>query len=306
MSVQSTEDAALPSGTRGQARPRLRRARSETKGRDLGAYHLGAVRIPSLGVSVARWFRERGIVYYRAARVVRCDDLETGDDAPNSEPSVEEACEEDLRALASPVDGALPEWLARVARGAVCLVARSHAERLGYVWITRKAHPITEVGYLLDVSREPSTVYLFDGYVLPEHRRQGALRALLTACKRWAKRNGVSRLYAAFARDNAISEHTLRRAGFVTAVADVVLLRVLTWEWKRVRAPEGVLPITIVPGPTLDPARRNPHGEPERPSPEERIDREGRPFPTDGNRGSVNRTIQMVDPGPSGRRRADP
>jgi GNAT superfamily N-acetyltransferase len=96
---------------------------------------------------------------------------------------------------------------------------------------------MTEVNHVVDVSRDAAGAYMFDGYVLPAHRRKGALRALLRSSKGWALQHGISRLYAAFARENHVSEHALLTAGFGTIVGDVSILRVLGREWKWVRLP---------------------------------------------------------------------
>ena len=187
-------------------------------------------------------------LYYRRARVVRCDT--TGADArePAMGLDVQEASEEDIRALASMQNRSPGEWLARRAQGTICLLARRGPERLGYLWITRSAEMMTEVNHVVDVSRDAAGAYLFDGYVLPEHRRKGVLRTLLNSSKQWATQHGLSRLYAAFARENRASEHALHTAGFTTVVGEIGVIRVLHREYKWVRLPHGMLPFNVLGG----------------------------------------------------------
>lgn len=203
------------------------------------------MRVPSGFVSAAQWLRDRGLLYYRCARVVRCDTLEVPAADPEVEVDVREASDEDLRLLAPLENNIATDWLERKAQGSVCLVALSGSAHQGYQWITRSAEEMTEVSHVIDVSRDAWGAYLFDSYVLPSFRGKGVFRTLVRSSKRWALQQGLSRLYAAFARDNHISEHAFRKAGFVTIVGDVVLFRLLNREWKRVRHPHG-MPIVDV------------------------------------------------------------
>lgn len=213
---------------------------------------MASLRIPSGLVSLARWLRDRGLVYYRSARVVRCDVLEIPAGEPENGVEVHEASEEDLRQLAPMENSTAPEWMARRRDGSVCLVARSRSTYQGYLWITRSVQMMTEVNHVIDVSKDSSGAYMFDSYVLPESRGRGVYKTLMRSSKRWALTQGVSRLYAAFARDNHISEHAFRKAGFVTVVGDVTFVRVLDREWKRVWRPPGT-PVIDVLGPDEPP-----------------------------------------------------
>lgn len=197
-----------------------------------------SARIASAMASVAQQLRDRDLVYWKRARVVRCDAL--GRDEPPATPlGAREASEDDLHLLASMQGHLVGDWLSRRARGVVCLAAWSGSEPLGYLWITRSSELMIEVNHVLDVSRDPAGAYLFDGYVFPSHRRKGVLGELLQSSKRWGAQRGVSRLYAAFTRDNRVSERALHRAGFQAVVGDISLLRVLHREWKWIRIPHG-------------------------------------------------------------------
>ena len=203
-------------------------------------------RIRSGFVSIVRSLGDRGWFYYRRARVVRCDapDADAGD--PEADMEVKEASEEDLRHLASMQNRTPAEWLARRARGTICLLARRGPTRLGYLWITRSPEMMIEVNHVVDVSRDAAGAYMFDGYVEPEHRRQGVLRELLRSSKRWAVQHEISRLYSAFARENRVSEHALHMAGFTTVVGDIGILRLAHREWKWVRLPPETLMINVL------------------------------------------------------------
>ena len=203
-------------------------------------------RIRSGIVSGVRWLGDRGLFYYRRARVVRCDALDVDAGEPGMDLEVHEASEEDLRLLASAQNRSPAEWLTRRAQGTICLLARRGPARLGYLWITRSAEMMTEVNHVVDVSRDAAGAYMFDGYVLPEHRRKGVLRTLLRSSKEWARQHGISRLYAAFARENRASEHALHAAGFTTIVGDIGLIRVFHREWKWVRLPHGMLIFNVL------------------------------------------------------------
>jgi GNAT superfamily N-acetyltransferase len=204
------------------------------------------MRMASSFAPFALWLQEHGLFYYRRARIVRFEMLDEDPQEPATDIDVREASEEDLRVLAALQNRDATEWLAKRARGALCLVARSGPTRLGNLWITRSAEPMTEVNHVLEVSRDPEAAYLFDGYVLPLYRGTGVLRTLLRSAKRWSRLQGLVRLYAAFARDNRVSEHALRRAGFVTIVGDVIVLRVLGREWKSVRVRRGASMVDVL------------------------------------------------------------
>lgn len=199
-----------------------------------------SMRVAPVVTTISQWLRERGLFYYRRARVVRCDVLEPDGEEPQVEAEVHPATDQELHQLAAMQSRTTADWLAKRGQGAFCLVARSGPALLGYLWITRSAELMTEVNRALDVSRDAAGAYLFDGYVLPAHRRKGVLRTLLNASKQWAKQQGLARLYAAFARENQASEHALRKVGFVTIVGDVGILRVLGREWKWIRFPHGM------------------------------------------------------------------
>ncbi|HYT00812.1 MAG TPA: GNAT family N-acetyltransferase [Thermoplasmata archaeon] len=213
-----------------------------------------SARVASVMASLAQRLRDRDLLYWKRARVVRCDAL-GGDEPPATPVDARVASEEDLHRLASMQGRSEGDWLSRRARGVMCLVAWSGPAPIGYLWITRSAELMTEVNHVLDVSRDPAGAYLFDGYVFPSHRRQGVLRGLLQSSKRWGAQRGLSRLYAAFTRDNHVSEHALHRAGFQAVVGDISLLRVLHREWKWIRIPHGTPVVGVLspdgPGKTM-------------------------------------------------------
>ncbi len=204
-----------------------------------------SARIASAVAPLAQRLHDRDLLYWKRARVVRCDSL--GRDEPTATAvDAREASDEDLHLLASMQGRPGGDWLARRARGIVCLVAWSGPAPIGYLWITRSAEEMTEVNHVLDVSRDPAGAYLFDGYVFPSHRRKGVLRGLLQSSKRWGAQRGLSRLYAAFTRDNHVSEHALHRAGFQAVVGDIAFLRVLHREWKWIRIPRGTPVVEVL------------------------------------------------------------
>lgn len=216
--------------------------------------------------SIRRWLEERGVVYFRRARVVCCDGSMAGEAIPVPAITVREASSDDLRQLSAAMGHGPSELPDRQKRGCVCLVARSGAETLGCVWISRSAEMMTEVRYVLDVSRDAQGAYLFDGFVLPAWRGKGILRAVLRGCRSWAAARGISRLYAAFTRENRVSERALRAMGFTAVVGDVAVLRALGRErtWVRVyqRAPLGDVlgaarPSQSGPDATQTPPRRS-------------------------------------------------
>ncbi len=197
------------------------------------------VRLASTRAALRHWLRSHGVFYFRRARVVCRSVPEVLERRPGAGTDIREASAADLRALAAAQAWDASEWLDRRARGDVCLVACSGPAYLGYVWISRTREVMAEVDHVLDVSRDPGGVYLFDGYVFPPHRRQGVLRALLATSMDWARVRGASRAYAGFVRENHASERALGQAGFVTVLGDVSLLRVLGREWKWIRVPSG-------------------------------------------------------------------
>ena len=194
---------------------------------------------PSWALRIARALRDWHLLYYRSIWVLRCDRLDDTSARSRTDFKVVEATEADIPRLAPLQGGSLPEWLARMANGHTCLIARSESGDLGYMWITRGLHYIEEVDHVLDVSHDSKAAYLHDAYVLPDSRNQGIFSALVDSAKGWARARGLSTLYTAVAKDNEISRRALRSAGFTERVGQVSLLRVGKREWKRVLRPSG-------------------------------------------------------------------
>jgi GNAT superfamily N-acetyltransferase len=193
----------------------------------------------SWALRVARALRDWHLLYYRSIWVLRCDRLDDTSAGSRTDFKVIEANAADIPKLAPLQGGSISEWLARMANGHTCLIARSESGDLGYMWVTRGLHYMEEVDHVLDVSHDSKAAYLHDAYVLPAARNQGIFSALMDSAKVWARARGLSTLYAAVAKDNEISRRALLSAGFTERVGQVTLLRVGKREWKRVLRTSG-------------------------------------------------------------------
>jgi GNAT superfamily N-acetyltransferase len=215
-----------------------------------------ALRLPRSLPRGLRWLHHKRVAYYRRARVVRCDSLDLDSRSPDIPIEIREASEEDLRRLAPMEENSAAEWLVLRARGSVCFVARSGREDVGYLWVTRSPHGMSEVDHVFDVSHDPFGAYLFSGYTLPAFRGKGVLRTLIMHAKVWARDRGISRLYSAFVAENEVSRHVLDRAGFHAVVGEIVVLCIAGREWKWISHPGG----TPVPDVLrVDGSARNPY-----------------------------------------------
>ena len=190
--------------------------------------------------TIARALRDWHLFYFRTVRVLRCDSLDDGSEAPPVDFEVVEASEEDVRRIASLERSSPAEWFNRQRLGHTCLLARSRPRELGYLWITRGRHFMQEVSHVVNVSHDPAGAYLYDAYVIPDARRQGVLRELVASAKAWARARGLSTLYMAVAMDNKVSRRAFESLGFTTVVGQVRVLRVRNHDWKRVKRPAGV------------------------------------------------------------------
>jgi GNAT superfamily N-acetyltransferase len=187
--------------------------------------------------------RDWNLLYYRSVRVYRCDRLDDASELSRADVQVVEATEADVSGLAPWQGGSAADWLARLANGHTCLVARSESGDLGYLWITCGHHYMDEVNHVVDVSHDPKGAYLHDAYVLAAARRRGIFRALTASAKEWARARGLSTLYIAVAQDNAVSRRAVESQGFVAVVGKVTLLRVGGREWKRVHRPSSAVDV---------------------------------------------------------------
>src|SRR5881396_2117774 len=197
------------------------------------------MRVPSWSFPVARWLRDRRLLYVRTVRVYEADTSAISSPKSTVDVEIFEAKEDDIRRLAALVSSSPADWIARQTRGSTCLIARSGATYHGYLWITRKTHQVREVDHLVNVFQDPSAAYIHNVFVMPESRRMGIFGALVAAAKGWAESRGLTRLYTTIARDNEASEKAHQAVGFRTVAGSVTVLRVGSHEWKRVSRPKG-------------------------------------------------------------------
>lgn len=81
----------------------------------------------------------------------------------------------------------------RLARGCRCFAFLSGGAVAGYGWLSTEAEWIGEIQ--LEIRPGPGEAYVWNCFTLPEHRRQGVFRSIVTGITAVAAREGVTRLW---------------------------------------------------------------------------------------------------------------
>jgi ribosomal protein S18 acetylase RimI-like enzyme len=150
---------------------------------------------------------------------------------PEVDMTIREAARDDLPLLGTIFP---PLRLKRIARkletGERCMVGIRDQKAIGYVFAAFAGTPSTgESGLRL----EKEEAYLWDGYALPEFRRQGVVRAInLTLCG-LLQQEGYESTVLLVNRSNRAALGHCRKAGY--RITDrVMLVRALGWKWSQV------------------------------------------------------------------------
>jgi hypothetical protein len=100
---------------------------------------------------------------------------------------------EDLEAAAARSTWATVEvFRERVDRGHVCVVVKNGNEIAGYTWAD-----LSEVNdSACDFALEPGEAYLYDAFIVPEHRGQALAPFMRTCCYMHLQAAGVQRFYS--------------------------------------------------------------------------------------------------------------
>ncbi len=81
----------------------------------------------------------------------------------------------------------------RLARGCRCFAALAGGAVAGYGWLSTGPEWIGEIQ--LEIKPGPGEGYLWNCFTLPEHRRQGVFRSVVTGVADIAAREGLARLW---------------------------------------------------------------------------------------------------------------
>jgi len=143
------------------------------------------------------------------------------------------------------------DYVKRLHRGDVCFLARIEDVPLAYVWIAFNEwkHPQLEYTFPLDKS-----VWLYDVFSDPAHRRQGVYATLLHYVMQWLEQRGYERVYGLILRGNVATWVAHKRGGFLP-YQEVAYRRLGFLAYQKVKGgkPNGVMlrvgPLVIRTGP---------------------------------------------------------
>lgn len=125
-------------------------------------------------------------------------------------------------------------FLSRFRLGDRCLLALEGEEIVGFLWFcVREAYQEEMTGYRLAVPG--TTVYPYDGYVSPAHRRRGILGQLYTVLYDWMAQHGRDTILILIFHDNDTSWQWHLKRGF-TPLERILYLRVFGWRYYHVRS----------------------------------------------------------------------
>lgn len=101
----------------------------------------------------------------------------------------------------------------RFEKGEKCLVVLMKGEIAGYGWLSW-APVYWEERYHYPIQIPPDTVYVYDSYIVPEHRRKGLWRQLMGQEINFMKKIGRNKLLVMIDYGHARSIELHRRVGF--------------------------------------------------------------------------------------------
>jgi GNAT superfamily N-acetyltransferase len=136
-------------------------------------------------------------------------------------------------------DGDLVEK--RLARGCRCFAVEIDGSFAGYGWLSTGPEWIGELQ--LEIKPKPREGYIWNCVTLPEHRRKGVFRSLITGISAACARDGLRRMWIGTVAIPA--EKALGPSGFepVLEFATVVLAGYI---WTRVQPAASADPGTVV------------------------------------------------------------
>jgi len=159
-------------------------------------------------------------------------------DIPKNLPSefnvkIREGSEADIEELVLCIDKR-QRFLTRFRQGEHCLLAFDDEQVAGFIWYSIKdVYEEEQARYQLTVPR--NTVYSFDEYVSPEHRRKGILSQLFAVLYEWMGRTGRDTILILIAHDNEVSWEAHLKKGFVP-LNRISYLRIFGWRMYHVRS----------------------------------------------------------------------
>lgn len=128
----------------------------------------------------------------------------------------------------------------RLARGCRCFAMLAGAEVAGYGWLSTGSEWIGEVQ--LEISPGPDEAYVWNCFTMPEHRRQGIFRSVVTGIVATAAKEGLARLWIGSVAIPA--QEAIGPAGFAPALHLHSTIRAGMC-WLKVLVPEEADPALV-------------------------------------------------------------
>lgn len=129
----------------------------------------------------------------------------------------------------------------RRARGSRCFGAWIEGNLVGYGWLSVKPEWISEVQ--LEIKPREGEGYIWNCVTLPEHRRQGTFRAILTGITQVAREEGMKRLWLGTIAIPA--EKAVGPSGFRPAMHHSDVFRFAGFNWIRATPAHDASPSLI-------------------------------------------------------------
>jgi GNAT superfamily N-acetyltransferase len=129
---------------------------------------------------------------------------------------------------------------ARLARGCRCFGAWLDDELVGCGWLSTKPEWIGELE--LEIKPGVGEGYIWNCFTLPDHRRRGVLRELVTRIRARAREEGLSRLWIGSVAIPA--EKAFGPSGFTPALAFASAV-IAGYRWLQVRPAAGAEPALV-------------------------------------------------------------
>ena len=125
----------------------------------------------------------------------------------------------------------------RLARGCRCFAIAERGQVVAYGWVSTGPEWVGELG--VEMRPAANEAYVWNCFTLPEHRRRGHYRSLLTGIVAAARAEGLARLWIGSIEDPA--EKTDAEVGF-TPVMVCLVTTVLGLRWLRIQPVAGAGP----------------------------------------------------------------
>ena len=165
----------------------------------------------------SRILESKRVLYHRSGLVLLVRDLSEPANSiiPTTESEVRLVAQDEIVAKVEAGTGS-KNWLERTRAGHLCFAAYVGGAIVGYAWVGFDAAFDGTSGWrdIVIARLKEKEAYLYDGFVLPEHRSKKIAQRIYQYAIVHLRREGFERLYAAVSRDNVASVKALLGCGF--------------------------------------------------------------------------------------------